>query len=229
MDKTWNDLLFPDVQSTSHIPLLYLSKRELAHSSESCSAQTSSFSPLEWDPDRLPSCVHLARNLPLDMYQDLRRIVTKHYPNQAAGSQCREFGDDLTADICFKYFRRDCRGNSLDINHKAAVADFSTSLHRLVRTIFGALTGDMMVFLHKVAMDRRAVITDHAYILGGRIAVICEDKSPTVFDHFLGQLMELLEGSHSQAAGLDLFPETLSTTYEGYRAILGKVCISASV
>jgi hypothetical protein len=164
------------------------------------------------------------------MDQDLRCIVTEHYHNQVVGSQCRQFDDStITADFAFQTFQSHCQGNNLHLNHEAAIHDFSTSLYRMVRVIFGALTGNPVAFQHQVAMDHHAVITDHAYKLGGMITIICEDNSPTVFDRFLGQLMELLESSDSQAKGLDLFPQTLGTTYEGYHAILGKVCISAPV
>jgi hypothetical protein len=59
-----------------------------------------------------------------------------------------------------------------------------------------------VTLIHQLATDssHHPVVTDNVYALGRRVMILCENKPPTAFDHFIGQLMELFRSSSLQQA-----------------------------
>ena len=96
----------------------------------------------------------------------------------------------------------------------------------LVESIHYALTEKISEFTNEQPTDRSVVVTGHIYKLDSAIRILWEDKPPKAFDAFVGQLMDDIEACGSW---INPYPEPSPATYDGYRAILVKVCVVISV
>ncbi|KAI0252588.1 hypothetical protein BJV78DRAFT_1199730 [Lactifluus subvellereus] len=162
------------------------------------------------------------------MHEDLNRILEEHYAIQAGGtsvmnpvSRHRRTPDDVLGTL-----REDCGSLNFRINYESDARAIARHVSHLVSHIHYALTAKIPEFSNQQHTDRDVVVTDHVYKIDGAIKILWEDKSPEVFDAFVGQLMNDVR---AHGSGMIPYPDLSLTTYDGYQAILGKVHVVASV
>ena len=131
-----------------------------------------------------------------------------------------------TPDYVLGTLREDCAALDFRINYERDVETIAEYVSRLVESIHYALTEKMPGFTNQQPAHRSVVITDHVYKFDGAIKILWEDKPPKVFDTFVGQLMNEIRARKS---GISPYPELSPAAYDGYRAILAKVRVVASV
>jgi len=172
------------------------------------------------DPNRLPSSAHLREELPSRMQEHLVAIIDQHYPDQAARTTVLDYsGDDVTPDHVIRDIRGRCRSHTLNLNHEPGATTITEVLLYQVKVIYRALTGNELDIQAQVRASQGKVITDHTLRLGGEIRVLWENKSSKAFDAFIGELMaEMSQGPVTIRTGS-------RTKYDGFKAILAKVCV----
>jgi hypothetical protein len=217
----WKELLCPNGQNT-RISLW------LRDNTDNVAPSPSLFTPAEWDATRFPCRVHLVEDLPNRMQVDLNSILDDHYAVQASGTSVR---DPFVAD-CFwtpisslLSLRRACMMHNFRINCQTDAKVITQHVSYLVQNVYFALTDNLPDFTSEEIADRSVVVTDHVYKLNDEIKILWVDQSPIVFDALVGQLVDDI-GAHK--SGIHPLPE-IPTPLEGYKAILGKVRVVASV
>jgi len=211
---TWRDLLLPDGQDT-RVFLPHVDDKGAEYP-----ARTSTFALQEWIPNRLPTSAHLVKDLPSGMQSHLRDVLAQHYANQVVGTGFMDdVGFSVTPHGALTQLRAKAHRIDFWLNYKSGV--IAESLSDLVANIHYALTGNWLQFQDQVHAKHKAVITDHVYQLDDRVKILWENKSPKVFDAFIERLVEQMRIHQST---LNLCASIQGTKYQGYEAILGKVC-----
>jgi hypothetical protein len=90
--RTWTDFILPNGRETR----LLLS--EVDETVDPNSATTSSFTPVEWHPDRLPFHIYVVNDLPSKMEDHLRHLLDEHYVKPAAKTSFTKYGTRITPD-----------------------------------------------------------------------------------------------------------------------------------
>jgi hypothetical protein len=216
---TWNSLLFPSAQN-SHIvaPVMVNETREEVDRF----VHTSSFSPRECTSQRLLSCLHLTKELPYKMHQDLRHIINehRHCRIRAEGTHTTIRGRTTTPSETFSYLQIDL-GYRFNLNYEDNIGSMAHYLSIMVKDIFHALTGKDVVCHLEPHADRNVVVTDLTYKVDDMIKILWDNESFKVFNQLVGKLMDdLRHGSR-----LEPYPQTVPTKYKSYTATLGKVCV----
>ncbi|KAH9973496.1 hypothetical protein BGW80DRAFT_1560357, partial [Lactifluus volemus] len=208
---TWNSLLYPSAQDTHMV----LPKLDVGKTLEEVDPRTSSFTPLEWTSQRLPSRLHLTKELPYKMHQDLRHILNEH---------CRTQAGNLisTPSDPFSVLRHGCTQiHVFDSKSPSDVTTMATYLYWLVCSTYHALTGEYVSFDMKWHTDHNIVVTDEVYRLKSdryRVKILWDNMLLTEFNQLVGELMDdLRHGSR-----LEPYSQTVPTKYKGYKATLGK-------
>jgi hypothetical protein len=227
--RTWKDLLFPNGQDTR------ISLKQVENTG-GLRLSISVFSPPDWEASKLPSQEHLVEDLLSKMHEDLNRILEEHYAIPAGGTSVIDpYGIPTTPSFVLGRLRKDCEGLDFRINHESDADDIATdqlghisarNVSQLVRDIHYALTRKFPVFRSQEHTDRSVVITDHAYKIDGAIKILWEDKSPNVFNAFVGRLMNEFRAQESRIIS---FPGLSPIKLDDYQGILGKVRVVASV
>jgi hypothetical protein len=193
------------------------------------SAKTSTLYPQKWNPNRLPSRVHLAQGLPSKMHRDLRRIIDENCPASANRGQFTKDGltNPVTPDSLWSSLQDTCEGISVNTSSKPSVTEIATFVPFMVRGIYRALTGEQLLAEVQVPTDDDFVITDQAFrvTMEDEVKILWENNSPKVFDNFIRDLMSEIRGSEK---GIEPYHLHAPTRYSGYQAILGKVCVVSS-
>ena len=159
------------------------------------------------------------------MRDHLHQILDAHFSSEAAGTQFTAFGEAFTPRNELAQLRIRCRRN-LPFNYESGAGVLAEHVAQLVNQIYYALTGTNLDFIVQERTAHSEVVTDRVYRLQDRIKVLWEDKAPAVFDEFIGELQERLT---AQELLTGLWPEPSSVTFDGYKAILGKVCAIISI
>jgi hypothetical protein len=208
---TWPSLLFPSAQDT-HMVLPKL--LQINETPEGVDHYTSSFAPQEWTSQRLPSRLHLAKDLQYKMHQDLCHIINEH---------CHIRAENLTKTPrdSFSYFRR-----SLErIRHvtKGNVTMMANHVSYLVYDIHYVLTGEDVDLDTEERTDHNIVYTDQVYRCRSDdiVKILWDNKLLTEFNQLVGELMDDLR----HGSKLEAYPQMFPTKYEGYRATFGRVCV----
>ncbi|KAI0249879.1 hypothetical protein BJV78DRAFT_633542 [Lactifluus subvellereus] len=136
------------------------------------------------------------------------------------GYRCR-----LTPDLVLGILRADCAHRNFRVNYEGDAGVIAGYVFHLVEDVHYALTGKISEFTHQEHTDRSVVVTDHVCKLDGGIKILWEDKSPRVFDAFVGELMNKIR---EHGSGIIPYPELSPTAYRGYQAILAKLSYHSS-
>jgi hypothetical protein len=186
-------------------------------------AKTSSFCPLMWDPERLPSSAHLREDLPTKMLEDLAAILGHSYSGQAAmTSFTNRRGRNLTPNDVFMSLQDLCASLAFRFNCEEGAKALSQCLSYLVIDIYYVLTGKKLMYQTGSSSQ---VISDFAYVVDDGVHILGEAMSPKVFNHFIGELVrQMRDGSSAHVC-----VESAQTNYDGYNAILAKVRVVSSV
>ena len=215
---TWKDLLLPNEQDT-HVIHHYVTEGQET-------SKTSSFSLLEWDPERLPSAAHLFEDLPSRMREHLSAIIDEHYPTEAARTTFTySWGYSVTPDFVLGSLRAHCTCSTFDLSHEPETRFIAESLSLDVKLIYEALTGNMLHIRGQEHTSNSSVITSCGFRIDGGLKILWENKLSSAFDRFIGELMEQMR----DRSAVELCIEPVATTYHGYKAILGKVRVFAPV
>jgi hypothetical protein len=189
---TWRDLLLPNGWDT-HVELADINKAV----PERRKIITLTFAPLAFSFYRLPSKVHLVKDLPLRMQEHLCQILDRHYADQASRTiftSKRGFG--FTPEGVYETLRNQCEILRFPLKYKHGAHAVKGAFSVLVTTIHNALMEieKMLAFQREERTKGGTVqvITDQAYLLGNKVKILCEVKSPAAFDKFIGELMEQL-------------------------------------
>jgi hypothetical protein len=217
---TWNDLLFPSGQDAS------IKMSRFNDIAGPVPAKNSTLCFLEWNPNRLPSRVHLAQGLTSKMHRDLRRIIDENCPASANSGQ---FTDDyhtngVTPDHLWSSLQWTCTGIVVGVNNERSVEAIAMDVPPMAHKIYRALTGETLLTDLEVETDDGLLI-DQASIMEDEVKILWENKSPKVFDNFIRDLMDEIRGSEK---GIEPYHHHAPTRYSGYQAILCKVCTVSS-
>jgi len=125
---------------------------------------------------------------------------------------------------------QECTDTILFHRNEASASDIARILSHIVRYIFSVLREDVLDFTPQVWTNLRhtgtyrdpEVITNHVYAVNGHPKNLWEDKLSKAFNFFIGQLLDMINSSNSKS-GLGISPRGMRN-YEGYNAILSKVC-----
>jgi len=156
------------------------------------------------------------------MQSHLHDILTQHYANQVARTSfIDKLASRVTPGSALHLIRQNIQTLNFPLNYESGViADF---LSYLVISLHYALTEKELEFRGHVYARQKAVITDHVYQLDDGVKILWENKSPKVFDAFIRKLMEEMRSSQSS---LNLCASMKRAKYQGYEAILSKVCFA---
>jgi len=219
--NTWRDLLFPNDQD-ARVSLLRIDRTR----GQDSTAKTSSLSNPGIVPNQLPSNAYVVPNLPERMSEHLEILLDRHYSVQAATTSFTEgYSESLTPKGVFQSLQRNARNVNFRLNYEPGSSSIGPYLFSLVQIIYQALTeSPRLSFDTEVHGPGDHVIGDFTYLIDNRITILVENKSPKVFDRFIGQFME--QGRDGRP--ISLCSESVATSYEGYKAIFGKVRIVVS-
>lgn len=130
-------------------------------------------------------------------------------------------GPQFHAQRCYSLLLREQCARQ-DFRESKAVSQY---LSDLVCHIYHALTGQELEYRAEQHVSFSQVISDFAYRVGDGVHILGGAKFPKAFNHFIGELMgQMRDGSPAQFCF-----ESVPTPYDGYKAILGKVLVVASV
>ena len=211
---TWKDLLLPNEQDTRIV------LRGITEGQET--AKTSSLSLPAWDPERFPPSAHLFEDLPSRMQEHLGVIIDQHFSDQAARTNfTNRRGRSFTPDDVLEGLRDHCTAWTFNLSHESATQFIAEPLSYQVKVVYEALTGNWLDVRGQEYTTDGSVITDRVFRLDGGIKILWGEKSSRAFDRFIGKLMEQMQNR----SPVELCSEPVATTYHGYKAILGKVCV----
>ena len=210
---TLKDLLLPNEEHDTHIIFQRVREGEVP-------AETSSFSLLAWDPERLPRSAQLFKDLPSRMHEHLRLIIDQHFSDQAARSSFTNYvGYSVAPNEIVQHLRSRCTLFTFNLSHEVDPRTISDCISYPVAVVYEALTGNRLDVELQEHSCYSSVITDHVFRLRDGIKILWAEKSSRAFDRFIGELMEQLKDS----SPVELCNEPVATTYHGYKAILAKV------
>jgi hypothetical protein len=158
------------------------------------------------------------------MHEDWNRILEEHHAIQAGGTLA--IRSPLDTWLSFVHFTMGLWKPWFPHNYESDAKAIASHVSQLDRNLHYALTEKIPEFRNQEYMDHTVVVTNHVYKLDDTIKTLWEDKSPKVFDAFVGQLTNEIRAHESEIIP---FPELSPTTYDGYQAILGNVRVVASV
>jgi hypothetical protein len=218
--QTWRDLLFPDDQDT-RISLLRF------NNTEGGQVQTSTFAPQAGNPGRFPSYAYLFRDFPSRIRHHLGVIINQHYSYRVAGTSfINHRGRNVTPAGVLERLQDLCDRCLFRNQYDQGSVIIARHLSDVVSDIFKALTESEPRFDTEIHSSSHGVISDFGYLLGNRIKILGEKKSPNVFNNTIGAFMQQLgNGNESPVA---ICSSTL-TPYHGYQAIFGKVRAVTSI
>jgi hypothetical protein len=220
--STLRDLLIPNHQDTR---CFLRQRRQVDETEGQTIANTSSFTPQLWKPERLPSSAHLCEGLPSKMFEHLGTILDQYYADQVARTSFTNYrGRNITPNDCIELLRDHCARQELQFNYEGGSNALSQHLSDLVYDIYYVLTGQELHYRTEQPTPFSQVVSDFSYRVGSRVHILGGVESPKSFNHFIGELMEQM-GDGSAAP---LCFESVPTTYSGYKAILGKVRVVSS-
>jgi len=160
------------------------------------------------------------------MSEHLAILLDRHYSckRQRQVSQ-RGYSESLTPKGVFPSLQRNARNVNFRLNYEPGSSSIGPYLFSLVQIIYQALTeSPRLSFDTEVHGPGDHVIGDFTYLIDNRITILVENKSPKVFDRFIGHFMEQGRVRTSYKSMLRVG----GTSYEGYKAIFGKVRIVLS-
>jgi hypothetical protein len=164
---------------------------------------TSSFTPQLWKPERFPPSAHLCEDFTIQNALALGCYTLSVLRRPSRKNRFHEpVGPQFHAQRCYSQYLSD-----------------------LVCHIYHALTGQELEYRAEQHVSFSQVISDFAYRVGDGVHILGGAKFPKAFNHFIGELMgQMRDGSPAQFCF-----ESVPTPYDGYKAILGKVLVVASV
>jgi hypothetical protein len=220
---TLKDLLIPHGQD---IRCFLQNVNQKKEKGQRVAVKTSSFCPQLFKQTRLPTSAHLCEDLPIKILEDLAFILDHLYPDQVARTSfINVLGDNVTPNDLFASLRRGCALQAFSFNYESGPKALLQSLSHFVHDIYHALTGKTLSYEAEQSVGWRQVITDGTYEVNNRVHILVEAKSPRVFNRFIGELIhQMRDGSPAQ-----LCVGSKPSKYCGYKAILSKVCVVASV
>ena len=217
---TLNDLLIPSGQDTRCFFLNVVEEHSIA--------ATSTFSLSLWDPQRLPPSAHLCDDLAGKMLEDLAAILDRSYSSQAGRANFTNIlHRNTTPNDILSSLQLQCAARKFPFHYEGGAKAISDSLSLAVFSIFHALTGKELTYQVELPTSSGQVISDFSYKVDGLLHILGQAKSPKAFDHFIGELMQQMRGE--SPASTPLCTESAPTTYRGYKAMLAKVRVVASV
>src|SRR5258708_6841346 len=221
---TWRDLLLPNGWDT-HVELVEIDKAV----QEKRNIVTSTFAPPAFSFYKLPSEVHLVKDLPLRMQEHLRQILDQNRADQASRTIfTNEAGFDSTPDAVLNALRKRCNKLHFPLKYEHGASAVGDALSDLVTTIHDALMEtEMLKFRRLERAEGGAVITDQTYLLARQIKFLFGSKSPAVFDKFVGGFMKHF--MKKSLVRLRYRSTSKPSKLRGSKAIFGKVRLVASV
>jgi len=182
---TLRDLLIPNGQDTR----CFLGSIDKT-AGQNGAARTTSFTLPLWKPERLPSSVHLCEYLPTKMLEHLGAILDQSYSDQAARTSFTNHrGRTFTPNNILERLRDDCVDQHFRFNYEDEPKALSRYLSSLVCNLYHAMTGRRLVYRAEQRATLNQAVSDFSYQVDGGLHTLGEDKSPKVFNHFIGQLM----------------------------------------
>jgi hypothetical protein len=151
--------------------------------------QTSPFHPKKSrrDPNRLPISAHLSIDLPSRMRAHLGTIIDQDFSDQVARTSfAGASGDVTTPGWIIRAIRECCATYPVDLSHEPSITHTVESLSQNVGVIYRVLTGEELNLRRQDRTENGSVVTDYAFRLRGRIAILWENKSSRTFDRFIG-------------------------------------------
>jgi len=180
--RTWKDLILPNGRDT-RIFLFEVDERE-----DPKSAKTSSFTPPEWQPDRLPSHIYVVNDLPSKMEDHLRHLLDEHYAKPAARTRFTKYGTRITPNDVWNNLRMSYLHSPFPLNYEQA--KYTSIVAHAVHDIYWALTAKRLSTTEQQRATRGTVIADSVFELNHEIKILWEDKAPKVFDKIIGDLID---------------------------------------
>jgi hypothetical protein len=160
------------------------------------------------------------------MLGHLRVILEQSYPEQLARTGfANTWGRNVTPNDVLETLQEQCARRAFQFNYEGGSKAISQCLADMVYDIYHVLTGQELEYRAEQCTSFSQVASDFSYRVGNGLHILGEDKSPKVFNHFIGELM----GQMRDGSSAPLCFESIPTTYNGYKAILGKVHAVASV
>jgi hypothetical protein len=162
---TWKDLLLPNEQDTRVILPRVKEGQE--------TAETSSFSLLAWDPERLPPSAQLFEDLPSRMHEHLGAIIDQHFSDQAARTSfTNRRGRSVTPNDVVEDLRDRCTSFTFNLSHETETRAITEYLSYQVVVVYKALTGKWLDVRGQVRTSNSSVITDHVFRLDDEIKIL---------------------------------------------------------